>query len=320
MRVPSEAESKETALVVGCVGQDGFYLTRELLGRGHRVVGIARDALYEGTASVGPAVSINDAPAIKTLLNAVKPDRIYYLAAHHHSSQQAEAASDDAMRRGLAVHVDGFDIMLSAACGMASRPKVFLASSSHVFGRPTKSPQDEMTPRAPVSAYGVTKDLAMRIADFYARHRDLFCASGVLYNHESPRRAPHFVSRRIADGVAAYARGGAPVVLGDLSAVVDWGAAEDYVRAMIDILDLEVPETFVVASGTGRTVAEFVETACRIAGVEAEKAAVEDASVIRAQGAGVPLIGDPTRLLATTGWRPRIGFEAMVRAMMWVEA
>jgi GDPmannose 4,6-dehydratase len=308
---------QRTALIVGSAGQDGYYLSEELRRRGVRVIGLSRAGVHDGASRVGPPVSLNDAGGINDLLAAHEPDCIYYLAAYHHSSQEPESASDTAMRQGLLVHVDGFEIMLSAAWKLPRRPRIFLASSSHVFGAPAQAPQNEDTPRAPISAYGLTKDMAMRIAEFYTSHRDIFCATGILYNHESPRRAAHFVSKRITDGVSRFARGnGPPVTLGNFSAVVDWGAAEDYVRAMIAILDQDTPDRYVIASGVGRTVSDFLEAACRAAGVDPGEAAVEDSSVIHRGGARVPLIGDPTRLLTGTGWRPRIEFETMVRRMM----
>ena len=308
---------KRTALIVGSAGQDGYYLGEELRRRGARVIGLGRAGVQDGASRVGPSVSLNDAVGINDLLAAYGPDDIYYLAAYHHSSQQSEADSDVAMRQGLLVHVDGFEIMLAAARKLPCRPRVFLAASSHVFGAPAHAPQNEDTPRAPISAYGLTKDMAMRIAEFYASHRDMFCATGILYNHESPRRAAHFVSKRITDGVASFARaGGPPVTLGNLSAVVDWGAAEDYVRAMIAILEQEMPDRYIVASGVGRTVSDFVEAACAVARVDPNEAAVEDPTVIHRGGARVPLVGDPMRLLTRTGWRPQIDFGTMVRRMM----
>ena len=307
---------RPTALIVGCAGQDGYYLSEELRQQDVHVIGLSRTALFDGTSIIRPSVSLDDTAGINDLLAAIQPDFIYYLAAYHHSSQEPAANLDIAMRNGFRVHVDGFEIMLSAAMKLARRPRVFLAASSHIFGAPLASPQDENTLRAPISAYGLTKDIAMRICDFYVNHRDLFCATGILYNHESPRRAAHFVSKRITDGVSAFARGGRkPVSLGNLGAMVDWGAAEDYVRAMIAILELDTPDRFVIASGVGRTVSEFVEVACRAAGVHPDEAVTEETS-LTLRNSAVPLIGDATRLLTRTGWRPRIDFEAMVGRMI----
>ncbi|MDE0811175.1 MAG: GDP-mannose 4,6-dehydratase [Alphaproteobacteria bacterium] len=247
-------------MIVGSAGQDGYYLSEELRQQGLRVVGLSRTGLFDGTSIIAPSVSLTDAAGIINLLAAIQPDFIYYLAAYHHSSQELEVNSDVAMRRGFKIHVDGFEIMLSAATKLARWPRVFLASSSHVFGAPSAAPQDENTRRATVSAYGLTKDMAMQVCDFYVNHWDLFCATGILYNHESPRRAAHFVSKRITDGVSAFARGHRePVALGNLAAMVDWGAAEDYVRAMVAILEQDTPDRFVIASGMGRPVFEFVE-------------------------------------------------------------
>jgi GDPmannose 4,6-dehydratase len=118
--------------------------------------------------------------------------------------------------------------------------------------------------------------MAMQVCDFYVNHRDLVCAMGILYNHESPRRAAHFVSKRITDGVSAFVRGHRePVALGNLAVVVDWRAAEDYVRAMVAILEQDTPDLFVIASGIGRPVSEFVEVACRTARVAPDEAVTE---------------------------------------------
>jgi GDPmannose 4,6-dehydratase len=310
-------QGRRTALIVGCEGQDGSYLTEELRRRNTRVIGLSRASVYDNGAIISPVVSLNDAVGIKGLLATFQPDQIYYLAAYHHSSEQLEAAEDVVMRRSLLVHVDGLEIMLSAACGLVRRPRVFLASSSHVFGNPLMAPQNEETTLRPVSAYGVTKHMAMQLCEFYTSDRDLFCASGIFYNHESSRRPAHFVSRRIVDGVLGYSRGGKErVLLGNLSAVVDWGAAQDYVRAVISILEQDLPERFVIASGIGRTVADFVEVACRTVGVDPADAVGEDTSVTLRGGKSAPLIGDASKLLGKTDWRPRIDFETMVQGMI----
>ena len=310
-------QGRKTALVVGCEGQDGSYLTEELRRRNIRVIGLSRTSVYDNGAIISPAISLNEADGIKVLLAAFTPDQIYYLAAYHHSSEQREAAEDAVMRRSLHVHVDGLEIMLSAASGLARRPRIFLASSSHVFGNPLMAPQNEETTLRPVSAYGVTKHMAMQLCEFYTRDRGLFCASGIFYNHESSRRPARFVSRRIVDGVLDYAHGTKePVTFGNLSAVVDWGAAQDYVRAAIAVLEQDLPERFVIASGIGRTVADFVEVACRAVGVDPADAVREDASVTLRGGKSASLIGDASKLLGKTDWRPRIDFETMVQGMI----
>jgi GDPmannose 4,6-dehydratase len=314
---PRDNDRKPTALIVGSSGQDGYYLSRELRLRGLRVVGLSRGSVDDGAGKPRPPVSLNDPEGIGTLLEAVEPDYIYYLAAYHHSSEEKQAADDVTMRRSLLVHVDGLEIMLAVARQLRRRPKVFLASSSHVFGVPTASPQFEGTPFAPVSAYGVTKHMAMQLCEYYSNNLDLFCATGILYNHESPRRPAHFVSRRITRGIGAFARDRRnPVRLGNLSAVVDWGAAQDYVRAMAAILEQDTPETFVIASGVGRTVSNFLEVACRVVGVNLADAVLEDSTLILRGGNSAPLVGDPTRLLTKTDWCPQIDFETMVEKMV----
>lgn len=308
---------RPVSVVVGCGGQDGFYLTQHLERRGQRVIGISRDRISDTISGVKPAIKLTDRTAIKTLLSSVRPTSIYYLAAHHHSSEDAGLRASSTLGNSLSVHVAGLEIMLTAALSLQERPRVFYAGSSHLFGWPNESPQTEETPLRPISDYGLTKRMGVQLCDFFSSHRDLFCAVGILYNHESPRRTPNFVSRKISSGVAAFALGGsAKIELGDLEAVVDWGAAKDYVRAMEAVLLLDNPDRFVIASGVGRRIKDFVETACKAAGVVADEVVSENSAVVIRQPQFVPLIGDPSRLKNSTGWKPRIDFEQMVTEMV----
>lgn len=305
------------SLIVGSGGQDGFYLTQHLNSLRHRVIGITRDRVVDSASGVWPTVSLTDRTSIKALLTSVQPDFIYYLAAHHHSSQDGTLKDPNILGSSLAVHVVGLEIILTVAVSLPKRPRVFYAGSSHLFGRPDVSPQNEDTPFRPVSDYALTKQMGVQLCEFFSEHRDLFCAPGILYNHESPLRSPNFVSRKITLGVARAALGlGCEIELGDLSAVVDWGAAEDYVRAMEAILSLDSPDQFVIASGTGHSINDFVDIACTAAGIDPAGIITENPAIVVRKAQTVPLIGDPSHLKSATGWQPYIEFSKLVTQMV----
>ena len=199
----------------------------------------------------------------------------------------------------------------------SGRPVRFVqASSAEIFGRPELSPQDEDTPVRPVNPYGAAKAFAHLMVDVY-RHRGLPASSLVLYSHESPRRPAHFVTRKITSGVAAIATGTASTLtLGNLAATRDWGWAPDYVDAMLLVARAAVPRDYVVATGEGHTVQEFVAAAFRCVGIEDWSPYVTvDPALFRPVDA-TTLVGDPTRIRTDLGWTPTVGFEDVVRRMV----
>ncbi|HEY1958812.1 MAG TPA: GDP-mannose 4,6-dehydratase [Polyangiaceae bacterium] len=290
------------AAVIGCAGQDGRLLV-ERLSRDADVVGVdAGD------------VDLADPDAARAWVERVEPSELYFLAAHHHSS---EAAPDEAaeLRACTEVHVTSWVNVLDALRRHAPACRAFYAGSSHMFGRPTETPQSEKTPFAPRSPYAITKVAGAHVAALF-RERGMHVSVGILYNHESPLRGPQFVSQRIVRGARSAARDRSfKLVLADLSAVVDWGWAPDYVDAMIRMVRESVPDDYVVATGKAHTVRDFVANAFAAVGLDWRDHVVEDPSLPKSKTSA--LVGDATKLRTRTGWSPTSTFEEMIKALLF---
>jgi GDPmannose 4,6-dehydratase len=219
------------------------------------------------------------------------------------------------------VNTLGLNNVLAVVAGSpAPKPRVFYAASSRVFGDPAGDVQDENTPMAPVCAYGISKTAGVHLCRYYRREHDVYVSTGILYNHESPLRPEHFVSKKIVRAAVRIRSGlERELVLGNLDARVDWGWAPDYVEAMHAILQLGWPDDFVLASGILHSVQEFVEIAFSAVGLNWREHVVERASILKGHGAEKPLRGSSAKLTAATGWRSRVSFEEIVRIMVAAE-
>jgi GDPmannose 4,6-dehydratase len=194
--------------------------------------------------------------------------------------------------------------------------RLFYAASSRIFGRASTSPQTEQTPFSPVCAYGISKIAGIHLCRIYRYTRAMFVSAGILYNHESPMRSPAFVTRKLSQAAARASLGmAARIKVRDGSALVDWGAAEDYVRAMADILALPEPDEFIVATGVSHTVRHFAELAFAHVGLDARDY-IEDASDGAVHEAGIPMCGDSSKLREKTGWSPRRSLAEIAGAMV----
>lgn len=318
----SEHGSGRTALVTGASGQDGSYLCEQLLADG-----VAVHALHH--ASSGPDVEaypwaarvswhqgdLADAEGIAALVAEVAPDEVYNLAGVSSVAQSWEQPLVTAHVTGvgaLAIMDGAWRLQESSG-----RPvRVLQASSAEIFGSPDVAPQDESTPIAPVSPYGAAKAFAHHLAAVY-RERGLGVSACILYNHESPRRPPAFVTRKITRGAASIALGLADeLALGNLDAVRDWGWAPDYVDAMVRANRAEQADEYVVATGTPHSVRDFVAAAFAAAGVaDWERYVRVDPRFVRPTDPAV-LCGDATRARQRLGWAPTVGFDDMVAAMV----
>lgn len=307
-------------MVVGSGGQDGHYLGELLRARGDEVLGITRSHCVSSRSGSLGAVAIVDRAPVSELIEEHRPDEIYYLAAAHGAAESGVEDPHETFERCYALHVTGWLNFLDAVERQKLGTRLFYAASSHVFGEPAFSPQSELTPLAPVCAYGITKAAGIGLCRMYRRTSGIFCAAGILYNHESPRRRLPFVSRKIVQAAADIKLGiRRTLTLGSLSAAVDWGAAEDYADAMTRILRLDSPGDFVIASGQLHTVQQFVEAAFSAVDLAWERHVVEDSSILKGVQRPMPLLGDATRLRNATGWRPSLDFAQMVRRMVSAE-
>jgi GDPmannose 4,6-dehydratase len=307
------------ALITGISGQDGSYLAELLVGKGYDVTGVVRDPVdreLPALEAVRSSISLvpgdlEEPVSLSDALSAVRPHELYHLAA---PTFVPESWEDPA---GVLEVIGGATAsLLGAARRLDPEMRVFVASSSEVFGDAGESPQHERSPMRPRSPYGVAKLAAHGLAGALRQHFGSFVVSGITYNHESPRRPERFLPRKVTRGAAAIALGlQDELVLGDLDAVRDWSHAADIVRGAWLSLQTGAPSDYVFASGVGRTVGDLVSAAFAAAGVPAEGHIRVDPELVRAPEE-TPPVGDPSRARAVLGWEPEIPFEAMIAEMV----
>lgn len=303
------------ALIIGAAGQDGRLLTEFLKARGYDVRGWTRPAGNSALPANARPVNLLEGDVVARELTREEPDEIYYLAAFHHATEdEIRISEEDLLQRSRDVHVVGWRHVLRAVEAAGGEARLFYASSSHVFGVNDGEFQNEETPFAPNSPYGISKAEGIECARLF-RRRGLFVASGILFNHESSFRKPSFLSQKIVRAaLTASANPKHRLVLGDLMARVDWGDARDYVEAMWRILQLPAADDFIIASGETHTVGEFVSVAFREAGLNAEEFVEVDPQLLRKPPQ--TLCGDARKLHQATGWSPTRGFEEMVQSLV----
>ena len=287
-------------------------------------VGVVVSALSrEGLTVLGSGdttqISLEDPLAMRHVIRDGGFDEIYYLAAHHHSSEDDLGLTAELVRRSFAVHVDGLLNILDAMVACVPKARLFYAASSHIFGVVSGSPQTEETPLRPICVYGITKSAGVELCRLFRQQHGVFASVGILYNHESPRRGPSFLSRKVARAVVEIERGArASLVLGDLDARTDWGYAPEYVEAMRRILALEQSGDFVISSGRAESVREFVAAAFGQAGLDWTKYVRVDRTVDRKAKRGL-LVGDPGKVARLTGWSARTSVQDLARLMVDAE-
>ena len=304
------------ALITGVTGQDGSYLTELLLQQGYDVFGLIRagdDASVDDRVTVLTG-DLTDADSLRAAVTTADPDEVYNLAGISSvalSWQEPELTADvtglGLLRVVRAVREHGEQRGRTA--------RIVQASSAEIFGH-AEPPQNETTPLAPTSPYGAAKAFAHSLVGVY-RSTGLPISTAILYNHESPRRPPTFVTRRITQGVARIAGGSTePLRLGNLDARRDWGFAGDYVRALQLIATHERPDDFVIATGESRSVGDFVAAAFAHVGIEDWRAHVEiDPAFVRPNDPGEQR-GDATKARTELGWQPQTSFAELVAAMV----
>ena len=311
---------EKTALITGITGQDGSYLAELLLEKGYRVVGMTRRTstqVHERIEHIVDQVEIVsgdllDQSSITTIVRDVRPDEIYNLAAQ--SFVPASWAQPVLTGEFTAL---GVTRVLEAIRHADTAIRFYQASSSEMFGKVVESPQTETTPFYPRSPYGVAKVYGHWICVNYRESYGLYACSGMLFNHESPRRGKEFVTRKITDGAARIKLGLARELrLGNLEAQRDWGFAGDYVRAMWLMLQQERADDYVVATGRAHSVRDFVRVAFEAAGLGSfEPYVVVDPAFVRPAEVDV-LVGDAGKARRELTWAPQVGFEELVAMMV----
>lgn len=305
--------------MTGIAGQDGSYLAERLLADGVEVHALALEG-DDPPAWCPPDVvvhrgDVTDVDATRALLLDLAPDHVYNLAAISSVADSWEWPDLVALVNGSAA-VALLESAHQVQARTGRRVSFVQASSAEVFGQPGSSPQDESTPVRPVNPYGAAKAYAHLMTRVY-RHRDLHASSLVLYNHESPRRPARFVTRKITSTVAAIARGSADrLTLGNLDARRDWGWAPDYVDAMVRAAGSERAGDYVVATGVGHSVRDFVAAAFAAVGISDWSGLMEvDPAFVRPADA-TELVGDAALARAVLGWAPTVGFAEIVARMV----
>jgi GDPmannose 4,6-dehydratase len=316
-------QDSRTALVTGASGQDGILLAELLAREGFTVWALVRQgaARVELLQARVPSVKVlygdlRDREAVCAALRTAEPDQVYNLAAFSSVARSWEHAREVMEINTLAV-VTLLDEIRAMRKATGRDIRFYQASSSEMFGSPSVSPQTEQTTFHPRSPYGVAKSAAHFLTMNYRESYGLFACSGILYNHESPLREPHFVTRKITAGVAAIAQGRADrLELGTLDVSRDWGWAPDYVLAMWLMLQHDLPGDYIVATGRSRTLQDFLTAAFSCIGVDDWSGhVVTDEGLLRPAEV-VGLVGDASKARVELGWEPTVGFEEIVARMV----
>jgi GDPmannose 4,6-dehydratase len=308
-----------TALITGITGQDGSYLAELLLSKGYRVIGMARRAstvTYERIQHLLDDITIiqgdlTDQGSLLSMLEEYKPDEIYNLAAQSFvpTSWNQPVLTGDVTALGVTR-------LLEAIRFINPKIRFYQASSSEMFGKVLEIPQKETTPFYPRSPYGVAKAYGHWITVNYRESFNLFSVSGILFNHESPRRGLEFVTRKISDAAVRIKLGlGKELRLGNLESRRDWGFAGDYVRAMWLMLQHEKPDNYVVGTGETHSVREFCELAFGCVGLDYNQYVVQDSLYYRPAEVDL-LVSDPRKAGSVLGWEPTMDFKQLVHMMV----
>ena len=307
------------AIITGVTGQDGSYLAELLLEKGYEVTGVVRRSSSPnlgriqhllGRVSLRPA-DLLDQLSLLRLIQEVRPHEIYNLAA----MSFVPASWDQPLLTGD-YNAMGVTRLLEAIRHVDTSIKLYQASSSEMYGRVREVPQTELTPFYPRSPYGVSKVFGHYITVNYRESYNMFAVSGILFNHESPRRGLEFVTRKVSDGVARIQLGLSDhLALGNLDACRDWGFAGDYVRAMWLMLQQDRADDYVIATGISHSVRQLVETAFGRVGLDWQKYVRIDPAFLRPAEVD-HLIGDASKGKRVLGWEPTVSFEQLVAMMV----
>jgi GDPmannose 4,6-dehydratase len=308
-----------TAIITGVTGQDGSYLAENLLAKGYRVIGMVRRSstvTFERIQHIQDDMEIiqgdlHDQSSLVSLIEEFRPEEVFNLAAQSFvpTSWKQPVLTGEVTALGVTR-------MLEAIRLVNPKTRFYQASSSEMFGKVREVPQSEMTPFYPRSPYGVAKVYGHWITVNYRESYDLFTCSGILFNHESPRRGLEFVTRKITHGVARIKLGLAHELrLGNLEARRDWGFAGDYVEAMWLMLQQEIPDDYVVCTGKTHSVREFCEAAFSHVGLDYRDYVIQDERFYRPAEVDL-LVGDPYRAKEKMGWEPKVSLEELVKMMV----
>jgi GDPmannose 4,6-dehydratase len=319
-RQPGQAgKAAKTAVVTGVTGQDGSYLAELLLAKGYQVIGVVRRTSHDSYERIGHlldrlhvvAADLLDQHSLTTVIRDAQPDEVYNLAAQSFvpTSWSQPVLTGEFTALGVTRLLEAIRLAHPAA-------RFYQASSSEMFGKATETPQRETTPFYPRSPYGVAKVYGHWITVNYRESYGLHAVSGILFNHESPRRGLEFVSRKVTDAVARIKRGKATELrLGNLEARRDWGFAGDYVDAMWRMLQRDEPRDYVIGTGETHSVRELCEVAFGHVGLDWQKYVKVDPRFVRPAEVDI-LLADAAQARRDLGWAPQVSFERLVTMMV----
>lgn len=314
---------KRTAFITGVGGQDGSYLAELLLEKGYEVHGLVRRDAVESpehklwrlqpflSSLTLHVASLDNPVGISRLLSEIKPHECYHLAAHSFVSHSFEDGIET-----LNANVNSTLSILAAIRAVIPRCRFYFAGSSEMYGNAPESPQNEATPFNPRTPYGISKLVGLHVARAYRDSHGLFACTGILFNHESPRRGLEYVTRKITHAAVQISLGKqSELRLGNLTAVRDWGYCGEYVRAMWLMLQQDRPDDYVIATGVPHTVEEFAEAAFREVGLNWRDFVRVDPQLYRHPEVS-HLTGDFSKARRRLGWEPRVSFEELVSMMV----
>lgn len=322
MNTQSSKQPRKT-LITGITGQDGSYLAELLLEQGHEVHGLVRhvatadpNCRFERITHILPNLTLHSASlecyaSLAKLLSETQFDEVYHLAAQSFVSESfADSFST------LNTNINGTHHLLEALRLTNPTCRFYFAASSEMFGKVAEVPQRETTRFHPRSPYGISKCTGFDLTRNYREAYDMFCCSGILFNHESPRRGVEFVTRKITQSVASIKSGRSDKLrLGNLDAKRDWGHAKDFVRAMVSMLHFDAPDDYVVATGKSHSVREFCEIAFQHVGLDYRNYVEVDERFFRPAEVD-SLVGDASKARSLLGWKPNYSFTQLVQEMV----
>jgi GDPmannose 4,6-dehydratase len=311
--------AKRKAFITGITGQDGSYLAEILLEKGYEVYGMIRRSSSFNTARIDHIFGelelvfgdLSDGSSLNQLMRRIKPDEVYNLGAQSHVRVSFDIPEYTADATGM-----GTLRLLDAIREEGVTCRFYEAGSSEMFGQVAETPQTERTPFHPRSPYGVSKVFGYWITRNYREAYGMYAVNGILFNHESPRRGPTFVTRKITRAIGAILRGEQDELrLGNLEAKRDWGFARDYMEGAWRMLQAEEPDDYVLATGETHSVREFLDAAFGYAGLDWNRYVTIDERYFRPAEVDV-LLGDATKAKQELGWEPAVGFDELVRMMV----
>ena len=303
------------AFITGIAGQDGYYLTKLLLEKGYSVFGISKTKAPDIEA-LGASVKVflgdvSDTTFIEKLISEVKPDEFYHLATVHEVDFSKESYLQ--IRK---VDGDSVFFILNAIKEHVPQCRMFYASSSQIYGKATQSPQNEETPFNPQTLYGICKVSNMQLIKLFREKFNIFACSGILFNHESPRRKEFYVPRKISTTVAKIKLGLAnEITLGSLDSKKDWSSAEDFVQAMWLMLQNSKPVDYVLGSGQLNTIEDLLKMAFEYVGLDYTKYVKQDQALVRPNDP-VAICADISKIKAELGWKPQANLKSLIEKMV----